>query len=95
MGLFCNEVALWCSVHKITGKFRSFKCILHEIPGKFQYFQCIMRKSLEIPAMRLRPNRPAEEGDGTSCGLVSATVTLLFNIDSTLIRHRCPDLTLF
>ena len=29
----------------------------------------------EIPAMR--PNRPAEEGDGTGWGLISVTVTLL------------------
>ena len=34
-----------------------------------------MRNPWEIPGMR--PNRLAEEGDGTGWGLISATVTLL------------------
>ena len=64
MGLFCNENACWCSVRKIL----KFRCI-------FQYFRCIMRNPWEIPGMR--PNRLAEEGDGTGWRLISATVTLL------------------
>ena len=48
----------------------AFWCGVHKIPEKFH-----AQNHWEIPAMR--PNRPAEEGDGAGWGLASVTVIFL------------------
>ena len=68
MALFCNESSILVQCAQNPWTLQGFRCI-------FQYFRCIMRKIPgNIPGMR--PNRLAEEGDGTGWGLISATVTL-------------------
>ena len=61
-----------CKVHKIHGDSNTLGAFCRKIPGKFPIF---WEHYAQNPAMR--PNRPAEKGDGTRWGLASAMVTLL------------------
>ena len=62
MGRFCNESSILGAL--CTTSLKKSSSLVH-----------CAQNPWEIPAMR--PNRPAEEGDGTGWGLISVTVTLL------------------